>query len=127
VTWRGVVIAESLADPTLLNRLRVYRAWVTDDGLRVDATGRIGRWHLYWVVVSDADIGAIGAGLVRDMTWYAHFWRDDRLVVVYPDARFDLHRTDRTTWGPAIAHGLARGVPLEQLDFPTDDSAGTLA
>jgi hypothetical protein len=126
MAWAGVVIAESLADPRLLNRLPVYKTWVSEDGLPVDGAGRTGRWHLYWVTASDADVDAIQQGLVRDMAWYAHFWRDDRITVLFADARFEMRRSDRTTWEPAIAHGLARGIPIEQLDFPTDDSVGTL-
>jgi hypothetical protein len=31
LVWRGVVIAEGLRDPTLINNLRVARAYVTGD------------------------------------------------------------------------------------------------
>jgi hypothetical protein len=48
--------------------------------------------------------------------WYAHFFDRERLVAVFEDAVFEL-TPDPVTWEPAIMHGLARGVPLEQLDF----------
>ena len=121
------MIAESLADPTFVNRLPVHRAYVSQDGLPVDGAGRTGRWHLYWVTATEADLDAVQGALARDKAWYAHFWRDDRMVVLFADARFDVQRSDRATWEGAIAHGLARGIPIEQLDFPTDDSVGTLA
>jgi hypothetical protein len=59
--------------------------------------------------------------------WYAHFWDCDHLVVIFDDARFGLARHDQRSWQPAIDHGLGQGFRREWLDFPTDDSAGTLA
>jgi len=123
--WRGVVIAEGLHDPTLINDLRVSRAFITDDGQPLDEDGAEGRWHLYWIDASDDDIDRIQAATCH--AWYAHFWRDERLLVVYDDARFDLDRCDQSTWQSAIRHGLEQGLRREWLDFPTDDSAGTLA
>lgn len=123
--WRGVVIAEGLHDPAVLNDLRVTRAFITGEGQPVDEDGTEGRWHLYWVDVSDEEIDRIQAGTRH--AWYAHFWRDEQLLVVYDDARFSVHRHDQSTWELAVDHGLGQGLRREWLDFPTDDSAGTLA
>lgn len=123
--WRGVVIAEGLHDPALINELRVTRAFITDEGQPLDEEGTRGRWHLYWVDVSGDEIDRIQAGTRH--AWYAHFWQGDRLLVVYDDARFGMHRHDQTTWRAAVNHGLQQGLRPEWLDFPTDDTAGTLA
>ena len=123
--WRGVVIAEGLNDPALINDLQVTKAFITGDDQPLDEDGTQGRWHLYWVDVSDDQIDLIQA--TTRYAWYAHFWQDDRLLVVYNDARFDLHRHDQSTWQAAIDHGLEQGLRREWLDFPTDDSVGTLA
>jgi hypothetical protein len=123
--WRGVVIAEGLDDPALINDFQVSRAFITGEGLPLDEEGGEGRWHLYWVDVSDAEIDEVQAGMRHG--WYAHFWLGDRLVVVFDDARFELSRYDQRSWQPVIDHGLGQGLRPEWLDFPTDDSAGTLA
>jgi hypothetical protein len=81
--WRGVVIAEGLHDPTVINDLRVTRAFITGEGQPLDEDGTGGRWRLYWVDVSDEEIDRIQAGTRH--AWYAHFWRDDRLLVVYDE------------------------------------------
>jgi PhnB protein len=122
--WQGAVIAEGLRDPALVNDLRVTRAMITGEGLPLDEAGTEGRWHLYWVDVSGDEIDRIQAATLH--AWYAHFWQGERLLVVYDDARFDLHRHDQSTWSPAVDHGLGQGLRREWLDFPTDDSAGTL-
>lgn len=115
---RGIVIAEGLKDPSLVNQLRVFRARITDEGAPIDYEGHIGRWHLYWVSVNEGEVQAI-----REMLkpgWYAHFWEGDRLVVVYDDAAFEMSRTDRDSWVEAIQHGEGQGIPKDELDFPTD-------
>jgi hypothetical protein len=122
--WRGVVIAEGLRDPALINDLPVTRAFITADVQPLDQDGARGRWHLYWVEVSAGEIDQIQAA--TRYAWYAHFWRDDRLLVVYDEARFELPRHDRAAWQPAIDHGLEQGLRREWLDFPTGDSTGTL-
>jgi hypothetical protein len=74
------------------------------------------RWHIYWITCSAADIDRIQAAL-RPWRWYAHFWHGDSMIVIFRDARFRMDRTDRASWAPAIAHGKAKGIPDEQLDF----------
>jgi hypothetical protein len=123
--WRGVVVAEALRDPALINDLRVSRVLITGEGQPLDDDGAVGRWHIYWVDVTDEEITRVQAATGHG--WYAHFWQGDRLLVTYADARFELSRHDQSTWQPAIDHGLGQGIRREWLDFPTDDSAGNLA
>ena len=122
-SFDGCVIGESLGDPTIVNRLRVWCAGVSPQELLSDDRGTTSRWHIYWISCGAADIDRIKAEL-KAWRWYAHFWRDDDLVVVFHDARFEMRRSDRSTWAPAIEHGRAKGIPDEQLDFlilPHDD------
>jgi hypothetical protein len=123
-TWRGVVIAEGLKDPTLINNLHVVQAHISSDDLPVDEDDNRGRWHLYWVDVTPEQINLIQAQTVH--TWYSHFWAGNQLIVIYDDARFDMTRDEPSTWQPAISHGLSQGLPRKWLDFPTDDTTGDL-
>lgn len=112
----GCVIGESLRDPTLINRLRVWKAWISPDVVLSDDHGTRTQWHIYWVTCDATEIDAIQSQL-QPWRWYAHFWRENQLIVVYCDARFDMDRRDRSTWARAIEHGQAKGIPEEQLDF----------
>jgi hypothetical protein len=114
---RGVVIAEGLEDPTVINGLRVVRTQISPDGQPIDYEGGKGRWHLYWLDADDATVDLIQQQTKRGR--YAHFWADDRLIVVFNDARFEVSRADRSTWLPAIEHGVRQGIPEQELDFLT--------
>jgi len=52
--------------------------------------------------------------------WYAHFWNEDKIIVVYNDTQFTLLKDDKSTWREAIEHGKTQGIPEDELDFPTD-------
>ena len=119
------MIAEGLHDPALINDLRVTKAFITDEGQPLDEDGTQGRWHLYWVDVSGDEIDRIQAGTRH--AWYAHFWQDDRLLVVYDDARFSIAPSRPDHLAGRRRSRTSEGVRPEWLDFPTDDSAGTLA
>jgi hypothetical protein len=121
----GCVIGESLRDPTLVNHLRVWRAWISPDAILSDDQGTLAPWHIYWVTCTATEIDRIQKGL-KPWRWYAHFWKVARMIVVYCDARFEIDRFDRSTWTPAVEHGRRKGIPEEQLDFliiPHDDAA----
>jgi len=112
----GCVIGESLQDPTIVNRLKVWRAWISPHEVLSDDQGTMSLWHIYWVSCRTADIERIQATL-KPWRWYAHFWRGDDMIVIYHDARFQMDRSDRSSWRPAIEHGRRKGIPDEQLDF----------
>ena len=112
----GCVIGESLRDHTLINRLRVWKAWISPHEVLSDDDGSMSLWHIYWISCDETQIDEIQREL-KPWRWYAHFWRESQMVVIYSDARFEVSRSDRSTWAPAIEHGRMKGVPDEQLDF----------
>ncbi|MFQ5837440.1 MAG: hypothetical protein ACE5HJ_01490 [Thermoplasmata archaeon] len=116
--WRGAVIAEGLSDPTVINKLSVYKAVITDDNMAIDYEGNVGRWHIYYVKCSREEIDALQPYVLRG--WYAHFWRGNKIVVVYGDRQFELLKDNRDTWKEATEHGIAHGIPEGELDFSTE-------
>ncbi len=106
--YLGIVVEQALRDRGAL------RDW------DVVARRRVGGWDFVLVRVHGQDldrrVAELQRAMVDDDTWYAHFFAGNRLVLVFRDAVFRVG-TDPGTWGPAIAHGLAGGVPREQLDF----------
>lgn len=54
-------------------------------------------------------------GIAEDC-WYAHFFKDETLYVVYQDKVFQTTVFPHD-WDEAIRHGMNHGIPMEQLDF----------
>ena len=108
--YHGIIIRESLTDPSALTIVRIL-------GQR-----KGGPWTLLRVGVSARTlrraIARIQHGLrtVDTVPFYAHFYRKDELLVVFPRRLFRL-RPERTTWGPAVSYGRSLGINEDELDF----------
>ena len=113
--YEGCVIAEGLHDPTLINTLNIRKVRITENDHPIDYEGNLGRWHMYWVDCDRAEIHALQDQLKRG--WYAHFWDEQNIIVVFRDRQFEVERGDASTWAEAIEHGKAQGIPEEELDF----------
>lgn len=48
--------------------------------------------------------------------YYFHAYRDDELVVIFPEKIFKV-TTNKDSWAELIKYGLSLGIPEEQLDF----------
>jgi hypothetical protein len=116
--WKGGIIAEGLSDPTVINTFSVYKATISRDNMPIDYEGNVGRWHGYGVRCSREEINALQPYILP--VWYAHFWNENKIIVVYNNKQFELVRNDRSTWKEAIEHGKAQGIPEDELDFATD-------
>jgi hypothetical protein len=117
--YRGYIIEESLRDPCFINRLKVLSVKITEEELPLTLSGgERGRWHIYKVIIREEQIKELQKLLLPD--WYAHFWKDDELLVVFKGRMFTCSRFNKSTWKEAIEYGLSIGIPREELDFVTE-------
>jgi hypothetical protein len=90
--------------------------------LQVLASRSIGSWRLLLIEVEEEKLAEQIQSLQNNMVdiqgkcWYAHFFRQQELIVVYQDRIFPV-TVQPDTWGEAIQYGLTNGIPEEQLDF----------
>lgn len=54
--------------------------------------------------------------LFKRQEFYAHFYRNDELIIVFRDRVFRI-TPDKATWGEAREHGRQLGIIEKQLDF----------
>ena len=108
--YTGTIIEESLIDNRIVNTLHIVSVHISNDANPAE------RWHLYTVQVTRDDIARL-APAIRPGTWYMHFWRGNDIIAVFRDATFEFKLDQKSTWQPAIDHGLAMGIPAEQLGF----------
>jgi len=61
-------------------------------------------------------IKLVQENLVTKEKYYAHFYRDNELIVIF---KYKIFRVtpDKSTWKPAIDYGLSLGISIEQLDM----------
>jgi len=106
----GTIVEESLRDNRVLNDFNVLKVRITNEEVPAK------RWHLYKVEATSEQPGKLSS-MLKPGKWYAHFWSGDKMMVVFRDRTFEQKASDRSTWEPAIQHGLSLGIPKEQLDF----------
>jgi 8-oxo-dGTP diphosphatase len=109
--YTGYIVEESLTDNRILNTLTIAKVRI---GSNVNPAKR---WHLYTVNVTPEQVKEL-SGFINGHQWYINFWRDQQIIAVFRDKTFEFSATDKSTWAPAVAHGLKLGIPAEQLDFP---------
>jgi hypothetical protein len=108
-TYLGVLIEQSLRDPSFLDTVEIVHRQRAPHGSWVFLLVRVPRER------STAVFKRLQSAL-NPGQWYAHFFDGDDLAVVYPDAVFSM-KTDPATWSGARAHGLGLGIPEAQLDY----------
>jgi len=77
-------------------------------------------WTIYGVEIADTDIGQtileIQQAMKNDEPYYAHFYNNTELVVVFRQKIFTV-TPDSSTWLPVVEYGKSIQIPEEQLDF----------
>lgn len=106
--YHGIIITEGLKGQSVLNKMKILG----------QKKGR--EWTLLRVGVSenkiDEVVGLVQKSLVTEPTFYAHFYREEKLIVVFPKKVFYL-TPNKETWKSAIDYGKSVGVPEKELDF----------
>ncbi|MBU0636326.1 hypothetical protein KKE06_04845 [Candidatus Micrarchaeota archaeon] len=105
--WKGIVIEESLLDQTALWETQLLKINVLDNG-----------WHAHMVLCEKETIKKIQTKLKPK--FYAHYWKDNSVIITFSKKTFEFETSDSKKREQAIAFGEQQGIPIEQLDFPTD-------
>lgn len=112
--YKGTIVEESLVDNRLVNTFKITAVRISNADKPEE------RWHLYKVEATPKQIDTLAAQL-KPAGWYAHFWRGDDIIVVFPRKKFAVKYSDQDTWKEAVAYGESIGIPTEQLDFKLDE------
>jgi len=119
MSYRGVVIEESLIDKSVLETLTVVSTRV-EPVTAAHRTPWLAQWTLHTVEVPDDQARRV-ADLIAEALgpdyWYADFRDDQTHFVVFPLKVFVVDRSDPAQYWPVVEHGLRLGIPDHQLDF----------
>ena len=107
--WKGCIVEESLEDTRVLNTIEIIKIKITSEEEPEK------RWHIYNALCSEEEIDKIHQQLKK--SWYMHFWRDTKMIVLFKEKKYMLDRDNKDTWKEAVDYGLSINIPKEQLDF----------
>lgn len=114
MSYKGTLVEESLRDNRIINGFKINKVRISSVEKPED------RWHLYEVEATPEQIDELATQL-KPTGWYAHFWQDEDVVVVFPNKKFEIKYSVQETWKDAIAYGESIGIPTEQLDFKVNE------
>jgi uncharacterized protein YciI len=110
--YHGQVVKEGLRRPELLQQVPVLGAQ------------RIDKWTLVKFGLPSADLNRaldlIQSALISEPTYYATIYGGEQVFVVFPDRVFKLGAAKAGPgWQEVRRYGLDKGIPDEELVFPT--------
>ena len=113
--YHGIMIDRSQKNRSIFTSLRII-------GKKRVLAGLV---TLYKIEVPENRIDEICKTVMKNMSehflflkqeYYAHFYRDDELIIVFRDRIFKV-TPDPATWTDAVMHGRALGIRGNLLDF----------
>jgi len=124
MSYRGVVIQESLKDPSVLRDV-VILATKIEPVTEAHKTPWVQQWTLHTVEVADDSAEAVAQKLStaidqsRQGHWYADFKDARTHYIIFRHKIFRIDRK-RQNYDAPKRYGLALGIPEYQLDFSPD-------
>lgn len=121
--YKGFVLSESLKDPTVLNNFEKIYVKVEH---HPEYAGEPKIWHDFKLKIEDKNITSttnLLAGQMKD-TWYAHFWNDNEVYVVFPAKVFKIPREQKwqsREYQELKEYALRHGVEEQYLEFWIED------
>lgn len=105
--YHGILVEESLKGKSFLDKLKII-------GKKKGRT-----FNLIKISVKENKITQLISDLQKNLkgvNYYAHFYRDNELIVVFPKKIFKI-TPQKSSWRETIFYGKSLGIPEEQLDF----------
>jgi hypothetical protein len=124
-SYKGVIIAESLSEKTILNSLEILQTKV-EQVSKEHETPWLTQWTLHTVQIPENKIDKISEKISQslDLTnganWYADFRNEKHHYVIFPNKVFRLDRSNKSDYETMRAYGSSIGVPDHQLPTFTD-------
>ncbi len=108
--YHGNLLDVEFKDPKFLNKFKVFAKRKSNRN----------PWIMYGIVVSANKIKGViknvQKNLLSDKPYYAHFYREGELIVVFKKKVFRV-TPDKSTWSEIIEYGRGLGIPDDQLVF----------
>lgn len=127
MNFKGVIIAESLTNTSVLNDVTILDTNI-EEVTTHHQTPWVEQWTLHTVEVPADKAQTVAARLSKALdhshghAWYADYKTDIEHYIIYTDKVFHIdNRKSKQQYQPAKEYGVSLGIPEYQVDFaPTD-------
>ncbi len=113
--YHGIIVNISQRDRSIFGRLEIIGARRLLCGLLILYKVRVGADQIDELIKDVQENMARGI-LFKKQEFYAHFYRNDELIIVFRDRVFRVS-TGRASWEEAREYGRRLGIVEKQLDF----------
>lgn len=108
--YHGNLLDTEFKNPNFLKKFKIFAS----------RKSRRNPWTMTGVIVPgekiDEVIKEVQKNLLGGQPYYAHFYRNEELIIVYKKKVFRV-TPDQSTWDGAIEYGRDLGIPDDQLVF----------
>ena len=115
MTWKGVIIGESLDDKEILKLVKI----VSTRKSFLEAEKKKGRMKLHSIEVSDERKAEFvtKAELAVKQGWYLHIVKDDSIVIVFRKKHFEFSKKEKDKMKMAEDYGISIGILPGQMEI----------
>lgn len=120
--FRGVIIEESLRDPSLLSRVKILSTR-TSEVTEKHKTPWLKKWTLHSVEIQRAAVEEISKAISENIdehhshSWYADYDDGEVHYIIFPRKIFRIDMRSEAQYAEAKKYGIGLGIPPYQVDF----------
>lgn len=113
MTWRGVIIEESLEDSSLLNLVKILKTKKSF----LENEDEKGVLNFHCVEVEQREEFIEKAKRAIKQGWYMHICKDDKMIVIFRNKVFEFSEHEREKITEARNYGISIGILPEQMEI----------
>lgn len=118
----GVIIEESLADKSVLSKVKVDKTKI-ENITEKHQTPWLKQWTLHTISIQPEKADKIAEEIAKSFdyshksAWYADFKNDSTHYIIFKNKIFKIDRSKKEEYQAATDYGISLGIPSYQVDF----------
>lgn len=129
MNYQGIIIAESLSDPSILRDINIISTKV-EKVTKKHKTPWLIQWTLHSVEIPEGKANEFAEKISKSFdknhpNWYGDFKNDRYHFVIFPNKVIKVDLKNPVLYKEAKAYGVSLEIPSYQLDFAPMGGANT--
>ena len=125
MNYKGVIIAESLQDLSVLNEVKILKTEVEPITPK-HKTPWVKQWTLHTIEIPEEKAQAVAEKISKSFDsehphWYADYKNDTYHFIIFAGKVFQVRLADPILYKEATKYGISIGIPPYQVDFALED------